>query len=164
MASLYYPHLAPHRLSTIEEPARSIGSPSPSPPSPTQAPTPLSPFYTYAPTRHSLDVRKSSSKPSLYIDIEAAPSSTPSLEFTQSKECAMWPGKQAIVAKQKSALRRGGCHPLARLGRRTKLGVKILIALLIVSAAVGIGVGVTKAVGGGVWRSEGSTTTIGGGG
>ncbi|KAI9665010.1 MAG: hypothetical protein M1821_006458 [Bathelium mastoideum] len=48
-----------------------------------------------------------------------------------------------------------------RVPKQWKLWVKILIGLLVVAAAVGIGIGVSRAVGGGVWSKSG-TKQIGG--
>ena len=56
--------------------------------------------------------------------------------------------------------RRGG-GPWSRLSKKQRILAHILIALIIVGGAVGIGVGISKAVGGGVWKSINSQSQIG---
>jgi hypothetical protein len=82
----------------------------------------------------------------------------------QTKDCAVWPGRQTILEKHRMMKkRRGGCNPMRNLNKRTKIWIKIIIALFIVGSAVGIGIGVSKAVGGGVWKTANSQTQIGSG-
>ncbi len=50
---------------------------------------------------------------------------------------------------------------MRKLNKRQKLWAKIIIALLIVGAAVGIGIGISKAVGAGVWKSTNEQAPIG---
>jgi predicted lipoprotein with Yx(FWY)xxD motif len=76
----------------------------------------------------------------------------------------MWPSLQSQKEKAKMAKKQKcakSWNPMHRLGRRQKLVVAAVIALLIIGAAVGIGVGVSKAVGGGVKSATGETKPIG---
>ncbi|KAL9091712.1 MAG: hypothetical protein Q9165_004788 [Trypethelium subeluteriae] len=82
-----------------------------------------------------------------------------------------WPTKQSLKAKARAMklerrLQRSGrgccgnCVELRerwRLKGSVRLWVKILLGLLVVAAAVGIGIGVSRAVGGGVWAKHGTT-------
>ena len=46
------------------------------------------------------------------------------------------------------------CGWMAGMPKKTQMWIKISIALLVIGAAIGIGIGVSKAVGGGVWRDK----------
>lgn len=59
--------------------------------------------------------------------------------------------------------RKGGCSPLRGLSKNQKLWAKIIIALVVIGAAVGIGIGISKAVGAGVWKNANSQGKIGSG-
>lgn len=83
------------------------------------------------------------------------------------KECTMWPSKTTLREKalaEKQARRGRGLGRVgvvwARLDKRTKLWIKICIALFIVAAAVGLGIGISKVVGGGIWAGNGSQKTL----
>lgn len=88
----------------------------------------------------------------------------------RSKECTMWPTKQTLrenarveKAKQRQS-RFCSCGHVTgawgTLNKKQKLWFKIAIALFIVALAVALGVGITRAVGGGVWASQGQQKTI----
>ncbi|KIW01787.1 uncharacterized protein PV09_06959 [Verruconis gallopava] len=79
------------------------------------------------------------------------------------KEDSMWPSLKTQKARAKQQKREKSCNPMARMGRKQKLIATLVIALLVVGAAVGIGVGVSKAVGGGVTQVGGGTRPIGDG-
>jgi hypothetical protein len=123
--------------------------------------SPFSPFYSHPTTRYSLEANKSESKQNINLyesDVEACltDSNTNVLSTAHTKtnkECTVWPGKQALLEKKKAARRRKGCNPMRNLDKRTKIWVKILIGLFVIGTAVGVGVGISKAVGGGVWNS-----------
>ncbi|KAF1953986.1 hypothetical protein CC80DRAFT_568491 [Byssothecium circinans] len=125
---------------------------------------PYSAFYKHPPARRSLDALQS--KTHLHVserDLEAA--SVPlSAATTQNpkvsvdgrvKECTMWPSRQTILEKKKMSQRQKGCNLFRSLNSKQRLWAKILIAALVVAAAVGLGIGISKAVGGGVWKSKG---------
>lgn len=128
---------------------------------------PFSAFYLHPTTRTSLEQHRSESKIHVGVheqDLEAASSNFPSSEVSRShKECQVWPSKQQMDKKYRMMERRKGCGPLRRLNKNQKLWAKILIALVVVGAAVGIGIGISRAVGGGVWKDENSQGKIGSG-
>jgi hypothetical protein len=83
---------------------------------------------------------------------------------SDNRDVAMWPSLQSQKEKAKMAKKQKcakSWNPMHRLGRRQKLVVAAVIALLIIGAAVGIGVGVSKAVGGGVKSATGENKPIG---
>ena len=95
-------------------------------------------------------------------DLEAGAPSLHSIRTTRPrKECTVWPGKHQLLEKSLAVKKSKGCSPFRNLDRKQKLWAKIIIALIIVGAAVGIGVGVSKAVGGGVWKTVNSQGKIG---
>lgn len=132
---------------------------------------PFSPFYSHPTTRTSLEQKKSESKVRFQIyehDLEAGSRVT---QFTQpeaAQHCptddAVWPSSK--VRKQHEALVRSKEHnsysPFRRMSKKQKFWVQVLIAIVIVGAITGLGVGITKAVGGGVFRtSSDSSAPIG---
>jgi len=72
----------------------------------------------------------------------------------------MWPSRATLKAKKRQEKNAKSWNPLCRLGKKQKLAAQIVIALVIVGAAVGIGVGVSRAVGGGVWTAQGQSKPI----
>jgi hypothetical protein len=143
---------------------------------------PLSPFYNPSPTRLSLDAQKSESRRDVHLipaydtDLEAAstpPASAISCDKPVAKpnannfHCAVWPNQHAMRMKKKAMRRAKGrymmCGWLAPLSKPTRITIKTLFALVLIGAAVGIAIGISKAVGGGVWRNSHNTNApIGG--
>ncbi|TKA67497.1 hypothetical protein B0A49_08544 [Cryomyces minteri] len=130
---------------------------------------PFSAFYSHPATRHSLEEARTASKTHFQVyetDLEAG-LSTADLPKQSSldgnaKECTMWPSKKTLREKaklQEKATRRM-YNPMRNLSKKQKLYAKILIALLVVAAAVGIGIGVSRAVGGGVWAGNNTAKKI----
>jgi len=71
------------------------------------------------------------------------------------EDCSMWPGQRAMQMKKKAMKRDSAmCGCWGGLSNKTRMVIKILIAVFVTGAAVGIGVGVSKAVGGGVWKNS----------
>lgn len=63
------------------------------------------------------------------------------------------------MAKSK---KHGLYSPFRHMSKKQKFWVKVLIAIVIIGAITGLGVGITKAVGGGVFRtSSNSSAPIG---
>lgn len=128
---------------------------------------PFSPFYSHPTTRTSFEQHKCESKTNIHIyekDLEAG--STPRIRQSSEpprsvKDCTVWPGRRQLLEKSNERKRRSGCSPLRKLTKNQRIWVKILIALIIVGAAIGIGVGVSRAVGSGVWKNINSQTRIG---
>ncbi|KAF2842641.1 hypothetical protein M501DRAFT_993383 [Patellaria atrata CBS 101060] len=130
---------------------------------------PFSAFYAHGDARRSLDESRNPSKSHLDVDVEAAsaPISAVSTQVPKAsvdgrvKECTVWPSKAALEEKERRRKKeRMWWDPMRNLNKRQKLWVKILIALFIVAAAVGIGIGISRAVGGGVWAGKGETHAI----
>lgn len=85
---------------------------------------------------------------------------------TYTKECTMWPSKATLTEKARadkarrcSAKAVRGCGPVYRawvgLSWTQRTWCKVLFALAVVALAVGLGVGITRAVDGGFWFSDG---------
>lgn len=94
-------------------------------------------------------------------DIEAmVPSNEPiTRKSTQcirgGADCQVWPGQDHWKRKAKAAKRdRRACNCLAHLSKRNRIIVKVLIGILIVGIAVGIGFGVSKPLGAGIWHDN----------
>lgn len=131
---------------------------------------PYSAFYKHPEalreTRHSINDTAPQGKNLLNVaihDLEGGvPLSTASTQQLPKqsvdgrvKECTMWPSRQAVLDKRKSYKRKRGCAFFRNLTSKQRLWAKIVIALLVVAAAVGLGVGISRAVGGGVWAGNG---------
>jgi len=141
---------------TIEEESESL------PPleeyDPTACAKPCSPFYSHPQTRTSLEQLKSTSRISLHrsVDLEAA-GNTPRLSSVGQDAGLVrtWPGTKSMTRKKHG----WGC--LQRFSKNQRLAIKIGIAIVLVGTMVAIGVGVSKAVGGGVYKNNNQSTTIG---
>lgn len=138
---------------------------------------PYSAFYKHPDARRSLDnVSAPQSKTHLEIntferDLEAgvplSAATTQQLSkvsvdgrVREVKECTMWPSRQAVLEKRKDHKRKKGCNLFQGLTSKQRLYIKIIIALLVIGAAVGLGVGISRAVGGGVWAGDGKSKEI----
>jgi hypothetical protein len=73
----------------------------------------------------------------------------------------MWPTAQELAEKQKAA-KRAKANPIARLSKRNRVIVSVVIGLVVISAAVGVGVGVSRAYHGEVWAGNGMNKPIDG--
>jgi len=86
---------------------------------------------------------------------------------SQVQECSVWPSKNTLKAKahnEKSDRRAGNCYGLTRqwgnMSKKQRLWAKILLAFCLLALVAGLGVGITRAVGGGVWSGKSSQKTI----
>lgn len=128
------------------------------------ASNPFSPFYDHseAPTTLSLPVEPPISKASTRVyesDLEAGFVDADKKLSSQSKDCTVWPGQKTLKDAKKREKRRGECwNPMRGLDKKTRLILKLLIAAVIVGAAVGIGLGISRAVGGGIWNPDSGNT------
>ena len=128
---------------------------------------PYSAFYKHPEARRSMDgAPQSKTHLGVYErDLEAG--STPGLPLSTAttqqakvsvdgrvKECTMWPSRQTITQRRKMTKRARGCKLFGGLTSKQRLWAKIAIALFIVAAAVGLGIGISRAVGGGVWKGD----------
>ncbi|KAF2003405.1 hypothetical protein P154DRAFT_84856 [Amniculicola lignicola CBS 123094] len=144
---------------------------------------PFSAFYKHPTARRSLDLTLSQSQlqgtahepTKSHLDVHvyeqrdlesglplsAATTQQPKVSVDgRVKECTMWPSRQAMLDKQKQTKRSRGCSAFRSLNSKQRLWVKIVIGLVIVAAAVGLGVGISRAVGGGVWSGNGQSKEI----
>ncbi|KAH6866893.1 hypothetical protein J4E91_003978 [Alternaria rosae] len=138
---------------------------------------PYSAFYKHPEalreTRHSLNDTALQSKTHLGVAVQehdleggvplsVASTQQPSKHSVDGrvKECTMWPTRQAVLDKRKSYKRKRGCAFFRNMTSKQRLWAKIVIALLVVAAAVGLGVGISRAVGGGVWAGDGRSKEI----
>lgn len=138
---------------------------------------PYSAFYKHPEARRSIDnVSAAQSKTHLEVntferDLEAGiplsaattqqcPKVSVDGRVREVKDCTMWPSRQAVLEKRKDHKRKKGCNLFKGLTSKQRLWIKIIIALLVVGAAVGLGVGISRAVGGGVWAGDGKSKEI----
>lgn len=131
---------------------------------------PYSAFYKHPEARRSLDASAHPIKTHLDVAVHDLETGVPlSVASTQQpkgsidgrvKECTMWPSRQAVMDKRKSYQRKRGAAFFRNLTNKQRMWAKIIIALLVVAAAVGLGVGITRAVGGGVWAGDGKSKEI----
>ncbi|KAI8956683.1 hypothetical protein F5Y11DRAFT_141868 [Daldinia sp. FL1419] len=78
---------------------------------------------------------------------------TSTIGTRRKSECPVWPGQEHWQQKAKAArLNNRSCQCIARLSKRNRIIAKILIGLLIVGIAVGIGFGISKPLGAGIWQ------------
>jgi hypothetical protein len=136
--------------------------------------SPFSPFYRHSQTQSSLDALKSESKQNINVydnDVEACltKSKTNSLSPQQTgktfgmtrtnKSCTVWPGTQQLKEQNKAArrARMNKYNPMRNLDKKTKVWVKIAIALVVIGLILGVGLGISKAVGGGIWKNSTNT-------
>lgn len=138
--------------------------------------SPFSPFYSHPQTRNSLDAMKSESKLNINVydtDLEACltnsktnvlspQQTTKTFGLTRTnKSCTVWPGTQELKERNKLArqARMNRYNPMRNLDKKTKVWVKIAIALLAVGLILGVGLGISKAVGGGIWKNSTNTNS-----
>lgn len=150
----------------IEEDAASPSSPLEDY-DPTVKAKPHSPFYCHPQTRTSLEQLKNESRVTILqpssLDLESGKSSELS-PAGKDGSVRVWPGKCRTAPRGLKNARKEdgtgwGCG-MHRLSNRQRLLAKMMIAILLVGGIVAIGVGVSKAVGGGVYKSGDQSTTI----
>ena len=137
---------------------------------------PFSAFYSHPTTRTSLDQAKCESKVNIKIyehDLEAGSRITTHSNLQEhaapgaagmKKQCTMWPGKRQQFKKANiSGTIRGSraCAPYRRLTKEQRIALQVILAILIVGAATGLGIGISKACGAGVWKSDNHEAPIG---
>jgi hypothetical protein len=134
---------------------------------------PYSAFYKHPEARRSLDA-SSAPQSKIHLDVHTferdaeagLPLSAATTQQPKSsvdgrvKECSMWPSRQAVIDQRKTYKRSRGCNLFKNLTGKQRLWIKIIIALIVVAAAVGLGVGISRAVGGGVWAGQGKNKEI----
>lgn len=99
-------------------------------------------------------------KPKLDVyetDIEAgATHSRSSILMKEDPTCEVWPGHQAQKDMLKANRRKNakGCNFMTRYSKSTRRIVHTVISLAVIGCIIGIGLGVNKAVHGGVWHAQ----------
>ncbi|QIX00261.1 hypothetical protein AMS68_005778 [Peltaster fructicola] len=91
------------------------------------------------------------------------------ISVNTNKECTMWPSRQTLATtklsekKKKRSSRFCACagvrHNWEQLHKNHRLTVRIVIALILIGAMIGLGVGISKAVHGSYYSGSGSSTT-----
>lgn len=83
------------------------------------------------------------------------------------QECTMWPSKKTLKrkAKQENQHRRGSAYfGLSKrwggLTRKQRIAIRLLLFFIVVALGVGVAIGISRAVGGGVWNKNGSVKQI----
>lgn len=132
---------------------------------------PFSAFYSHPTTRTSLEQARSKSKIHIAVykhDLESGSRITQAEalpERNNKEDDKVWPCAETL-RKKKLAMqqKRRGCSPFGRLSKKQRIVVQTLIVVLLIAAMTGLGVGISKAVGGGVFRTaNNSNAPIGNG-
>jgi len=156
-----------HVLSTIEDvDSTYAGTPCLTPTSTGvhgERDTPL--LYHSSSNTPSLDAGRisESKQPTVYeSDLESCMYKNDAVKIVKTCEDGkVWPGRGTLMQRYKRDKRkRQSCNPMKNLDKRTKVCIKLLIILIVVGGAVGLGIGISKAVGGGIWKSNSSTKPI----
>lgn len=81
-----------------------------------------------------------------------------SVSNTNLKGCAegqVWPGQAHWKKKAKAAkINKHSCQCLARLSKRNRIIAKVLIGLLVIALGVGVGLGISRKLGAGIWKPD----------
>ncbi|KAL8730031.1 MAG: hypothetical protein Q9166_004355 [cf. Caloplaca sp. 2 TL-2023] len=143
--------------STTSLPA-AIPNPEPETYDPTSI-NPFSPFYSHArasESRSRVHIRSSTTSDhdlekgyQTGITITTVPSKDPQQPTQEQSKC----NKQSLLCKSEAKKAQGWWR---NLSKRQKLLVHCVIALIFVGAVTGLGVGVSKAMGTGIWKSTDS--------
>lgn len=81
-----------------------------------------------------------------------------SVSKSNLKGCAegqVWPGQAHWKKKAKAAkINKHSCQCLARLSKRNRIIAKVLIGLLVIALGVGVGLGISRKLGAGIWKPD----------
>ncbi len=77
-----------------------------------------------------------------------------SCQLNRKSDCQVWPSRDHWKEKAKAAKKKRSWTCMARLSRRDRLIAKILLGLLLVGIAVGVGFGVSKPLGAPIWGKK----------
>ncbi|KAI5269813.1 hypothetical protein E4T47_06789 [Aureobasidium subglaciale] len=108
--------------------------------------------------------------PSEMAPVSAVPTGSRLSFDGRTKECTMWPTKQTLRNQERverakrRAARACGCSSIhawwVGTDKRQRLWFKFIVAAFIVAIACGLGIGISKAVGAGVFAGKGQTKPI----
>lgn len=71
------------------------------------------------------------------------------------EEGQVWPGQAHWKKKTKARkVNKHSCQLLAKLSKRNRIIVKVLIGLLVIALGVGVGLGISRKLGVGVWKPD----------
>ena len=115
---------------------------------------PFSPFYSHPTTRTSLEQKKSESRVRFQLYEHDLESGSRVTQNTQKETAQLYHTNDAVWPsgnKQHEAAPK-------RLSKKQKFWIKFLIAILVIGAITGLGIGITKAVGGGVFRTTSNSS------
>lgn len=74
-----------------------------------------------------------------------------------SPDGQVWPGQAHWKRKAKAAkVNQRSCQCFAKMSKRNRIIIKVLIIALVVGIAVGVGLGISKSLGVGVWKPDGN--------
>jgi hypothetical protein len=118
---------------------------------------PCSAFYTHPTTRTSLEQLNTRSGSHVRVYEEDLEAGRRSGSGPCKVESRVW-GRQ--VCREKKCQRKWNLW--SKFSKKQKLLVKVILAMVVLGAMVGLGVGIAKAVGGGVWQSQNNQHPIGG--
>ena len=122
---------------------------------------PFSPFYSHPTTRTSLEQKKSESRVRFQLyehDLESGSRMTQNTQCEPAQYDTVWPcgsKQQKAMAKSKNY---NSHNPFKRMSMKQQFWVKVLIAIIVIGAITGLGIGITKAVGGGVFRTTSNSS------
>lgn len=135
----------------------------------------ISPFYQHPPASHERDIYGKSLDVNVlekgYDDLTPATTKSndpfcSSISVNANKECAMWPSRQTLAQnnmadkKKKRSSHLWACagprDSWANLHKKQKLLISLVVALLLIGAMIGLGVGISKSVHAGSYHN-GST-------
>lgn len=77
------------------------------------------------------------------------------LDQQHNPNCTVWPGQEHWKRKARAArVNNRTCKPMARLSKRNRIIVHVLIVALVVGIAVAVGLGISKSLGAGIWKGS----------
>jgi hypothetical protein len=122
---------------------------------PTIGAKPFSPFYRHATTK--------ASEEQLKVEVKIASRGYNSQDLESGSRSVY---KQSMDANGRTsklwAKDKRHCGWMDSMTKKQKIAVKAFLAVLIIGGMIGIALGITAAVGGGVWRSNHRQSSIGG--
>ena len=126
---------------------------------------PCSAFYSHPTTRTSFEQRKSESKVNIQVyhhDLESGARVAHSMYASGNEKNPVWPCKSQLLRQESEMRRSRTCGPFKSMTKKQKLITQILLALLVIGAVFGLGIGVAKATNSGIYKNPNSQTSIAG--